>query len=107
MSAVEQAPPTRQSKRKRGRFTRWHRRVLGFCMVIFALEIGVFLMVFPWLSNWDQSWIPVHSPRLANIWMSSYFRAALTGLGLLNIYIAGIELLSQVKAIFASAEHHR
>ena len=71
-------------------------------MVIFALEIGLFLMVFPWLSNWDQSWIPVHSPQLAGLWMSTYFRALLSGLGLLNICIAGLELLSQLKSIFSA-----
>jgi len=96
-----EAPRAPQSAGKQGKFTRWHRRVLGFCMVIFALEIGVFLVVFPWLSNWDQSWIPVHSPRFANVWVSPYLRAALSGLGLLNIYIAGMELLSQLKSIFA------
>ena len=98
MSAPTQAPPAH----KQGRFARWHRRVLGFCMVIFALEIGVFLAVFPWLSNWDQSWIPIHSERLAEVWMSPYFRALLSALGVLNIYIAGMELLSQLKSIFAA-----
>jgi hypothetical protein len=98
-SAQAPAPPSEQN-RTPGRLARWHRRVLGFCVVIFALEIGVFLVVFPWLSNWDQSWIPLHSPRLANMWMSTYFRAALSALGLLNIYIAGMELLVQLKAAF-------
>ena len=98
MSAPTQTSPTR----KPSRFARWHRRVLGFCVAIFALEIGVFLAVFPWLSNWDQSWIPVHSPRFADVWMSPYFRTLLTALGLLNIYIAALELLSQLKSIFAS-----
>lgn len=101
MTAPAQTPLAPQSTNKAGRFTRWHRRVLGFCMVVFALEIGVFLVVFPWLSNWDQSWIPVHSPSFANVWMSPYFRATLSGLGLLNIYIAGMELLSQLKSIFS------
>jgi hypothetical protein len=100
MSAPTQAPSAAPANRKPGRFVRWHRRVLGLCMVIFALEIGVFLTVFPWLSNWDQSWVPVHVPWLADLWMSPYFRAALSGLGLLNIYIAGMELLSQLKSIF-------
>ena len=71
-------------------------------MVIFALEIGMFLTVFPWLSNWDQSWIPVHAPRFADVWMSMYFRAALSALGLLNIWIAGVELVAQLRAIFAA-----
>lgn len=101
MSAPIQAPSAPPSATQPSRFARWHRRVLGFCVVIFALEIGVFLAIFPWLSNWDQSWIPVHSPRLATLWMSTYFRGALSGLGLLNIYIAGAELLSQLKSIFS------
>jgi hypothetical protein len=79
---------------------RWHRRVLGFCLVVFAFELGLFLLVFPWLRNWDLSWIPMHSPRLSDIWMSRYFRGALSGLGLLNIYIALAELVRQLKAMF-------
>ena len=102
MTVPAQAPSTSQESTKQGRFTRWHKHVLGFCMVVFALEIGAFLSVFPWLSNWDQSWIPVHSPRFAGLWMSTYFRAALSALGVVNIWIAGVELIAQLKAIFAA-----
>jgi hypothetical protein len=80
---------------------RWHRRVLGFCLVIFAFELGLFLLVFPWLSNWDQNWVPVHSPRFASLWMSRYFRGALSGLGLLNIYVALAEAAKQLRSLFA------
>lgn len=79
---------------------KWHRRVLAFGLIIFAFEIGVFLVVFPWLNNWDLSWVPVHSPRFSDIWMSRYFRGALSGLGLLNIYVALAELVTQLKSIF-------
>lgn len=81
-------------------FIRWHRRILGLCLVIFAFELGVFLVVFPWLRNWDQSWIPVHSPKLAPIWMSHYFRGALSGIGLLNLYVAVVELFRQLNETF-------
>ncbi len=101
MTTPAQAPSAHETGKKQNRFVRWHRRVLGFCMVIFALEIGIFLTVFPWLANWDQSWVPVHSPRFAAVWVSPYFRAALSGLGLLNIWIAAVELISQLKSIFA------
>ena len=96
--ATSDPPPETKSTR----FTRWHRRVLGFCLVIFAFELGVFLLVFPWLRSWDLSWVPVHSPKFADIWMSRYFRGALSGLGLLNIYIAGAEFVRQLKSIFGS-----
>lgn len=94
-SAVQTKPP---------RFLKWHRRVLGFCLAIFAFELGLFLVVFPWRDNWDLSWIAVHSRRLSDIWMSRYFRGALSGLGLLNIYIAFAELLRQIRSIFASGD---
>lgn len=93
------APPV---ETKPARFLKWHRRVLGFCLVVFAFELGLFLLVFPWLNNWDLSWVPVHSRTLSNLWMSRYFRGAISGLGLLNIYIAFVELLRQLRAIFHS-----
>jgi hypothetical protein len=79
---------------------RWHRRVLGFCLIIFAFELGLFLLVFPWLRSWDLNWVPVHSPKFAELWMSPYFRGALSGLGLLNIYIALAEFARQLKSVF-------
>src|SRR6266513_2966308 len=82
---------------KAHRFTRWHRRILGFCLAIFAFELGLFLVVFPWLRSWDLNWVPVHSHRFAAVWMSRYFRGALSGLGLLNIYVALAEFIRQLK----------
>ena len=85
------------------RMLRWHRRVLGFCLVIFALEIGLFLIAFPWRREWEMSWIPVHSPRLAGLWMSYYFRGAVSGLGLLNVAVAMAELSKQIKSLWPRA----
>jgi hypothetical protein len=89
---------------KANRFTRWHQRILAFCFVIFAFELGLFLLVFPWLRSWDLNWVPVHSPNFAAVWMSRYFRGALSGLGLLNIYIALVEFIRQLKSIFTQRE---
>lgn len=86
---------------KRTRFLRWHRRVLAFCLIIFAFELGLFLVVFPWLKSWEMSWVPMHSPHFAKLWMSRYFRGAISGLGLLNIYIALIEAVKQLKSVFS------
>jgi len=82
-------------------FVRWHRRVLGLCLVIFAFELGLFLLVFPWLPNWDVNWIPLHSHLMSDFWMNQYFRGALSGLGLLNIYVAVTEAGRQILAFFS------
>jgi hypothetical protein len=81
-------------------FIRWHRRVLGICLVVFAFELGLFLLIFPWLSNWDLSWVALHSARFAQFWMSPYFRGALGGLGILNLYVAFAEALRLAKSFF-------
>ena len=103
MSTQTPAPPIPPPPAKPSGFLRWQRRILGFCLVIFAFEIGMFLIVFPWLRTWDLNWVPLHSQRLSDIWMSRYFRGALSGLGLLNIYVAFAELVKQLKAMFGEA----
>ena len=104
-----QAPETRAAEhdsssssagaKKPNIIIRWHRRVLGFCLVIFALELGLFLLIYPWRREWALSWVPVHSPQFFGIWMSRFFRGLVSGLGLLNLYISMAELSKQVKAI--------
>jgi hypothetical protein len=83
---------------------KWPRRVLAFCGIIFALELGLFLLVFPWLQAWDANWVAAQSPRVSDVWLSPYFRGALSGLGLLNIYIALAELFKQLKSLFAEPD---
>jgi len=79
---------------------RWHRRILGVCLVIFAFELGSVLLIFPWLGNWDLNWLPLHSRLLSSVWLSPYFRGALSGLGVLNIYVAFLEAVRQIAATF-------
>ena len=94
--------PVASPPAKPTRFMRWHRRILGFCLAIFAFELGLFLLIFPWLRPWSLNWVPVHSPHLAELWMSRYFRGALSGLGLLNIYIGLAEAVNQLKSLFGA-----
>lgn len=84
------------------RFARWHSRILGFCLVAFALEIGLFLVMFPWTQWWELNWVAVHSPVLSELWLSSYVRGAVSGLGVLDVYIAFAELLRLIKSAFFS-----
>src|ERR1700745_1291110 len=72
---IETPPPSGpRESRPVGRFFKWHQRILGFCFAIFALELGLFLLVFPWLRSWDLNWVPLQSPALRTFWLSPYFR---------------------------------
>jgi hypothetical protein len=70
------------------KFQKWHRVVLNICLIIFAGELGFCLLVLPWGRSWEMSYVPMHNPSLAGLWMSPYFRGLLSGLGLLNVYVA-------------------
>jgi hypothetical protein len=89
MSTPTSAPPTTS------KFHKWHRVILTICFIIFAGELGFVLVALPWLSNWDTSYVPMHFPKLADIWENYYFRGVLSGLGFLNIYVA----LAEVKRL--------
>ena len=76
----------------------WQRRLLGICFAIFAFEVGLFLVIFPWLDDtWDDNYFQSMIPDLQNIWDDPYFRGAVTGLGFVNIYIACQEVIRLLK----------
>lgn len=69
----------------------WQRRLLRISIALFTFEVGVFLVIFPWIPNWEMNYFPSLSPALQHLWLSDSFRGALTGLGLVNIYIACLQ----------------
>jgi hypothetical protein len=99
MSAPSAPAPVKPS-----RFLKWHQRVIGIFLIVFAFELGLVLLIAPWLARWETSWMPDYSPRLSAIWLSFYFRGALSGLGLLNIYVSLSEAVRQIAALFAKRE---
>jgi hypothetical protein len=75
----------------------WHRRVWAVCFTIFALEIGLFLVVFPWMDSWDINHFQRWFPRLQDFWEDPYLRGAVSGLGLVNVYIACAEVIRLIR----------
>lgn len=53
--------------------------------VVYCVEVGVFLLLAPWSSSWDQSMIAVPVPQLHAIYLSPLFRGALSGFGFVHI----------------------
>lgn len=75
----------------------WYSKLLRLCFVIFCFEIGVFLVVFPWLKYWESNNLASYSEWLADVWGNPYFRGALSGIGLANIYISLLEILRLIR----------
>ncbi len=70
----------------------WYHKLGVILFVIVCFEVGAFLVIFPWTQQWDGNSLASLLPGLRDYWTNSYFRGALSGLGLLNIYISIAEL---------------
>jgi hypothetical protein len=82
-----QLPPQRRS-----RIPIWLRRVEVCLYVVIRIYIGIIVLALPWYAPlWaDNEWIN-HFPKLATFLMNGAVRGMVSGLGLLNLYIAVVE----------------
>jgi hypothetical protein len=67
--------------------------LLLLCFALFSFEIGIFLLVFPWMDNWSLNYFPGAFPRLEEVWEEPALKGALSGLGVVNIYVAILQLM--------------
>lgn len=71
---------------------RWQRRLLTICFGIFAFEVGLFLVIFPWQDSWTFNYFQGLNPAFSNLWDEPSFKGLITGLGFVNIYIAILQI---------------
>lgn len=71
---------------------RWYHKVAGLLLVILCFEVGIFLVAFPWSSYWNINYFSGLSPAWEAVWASPYARGAVTGLGVVNLYVSLIEV---------------
>ena len=79
------------------------RSLLGLVWVIFCFEVGVFLLVYPWMGGWDTNFFSYILPEMHGYWANAYVRGAISGLGIVNIYIALVELFQFLKVTLFGA----
>ena len=69
----------------------WYHKLAGVLYVVLCFEIGLFLLFFPWSDYWKPNFFSNLSPAWAAFWLNPYFRGAISGFGLLNIYFSVTE----------------
>ena len=62
-------------------------------LILLALETGLFLLFVPWSASWDDYFLPGYFSPLRPILGSHYVRGALSGLGLINLWVGLDEAL--------------
>ena len=65
---------------------RWYHKVSAVLFITLCLDVGLFLLICSWTDYWDNfaAFVRVWRPYLDNM----YFRGAISGLGVVNLYIS-------------------
>jgi len=74
-----------------------HRLFWNALFVLFSLGVGLFLVVFPWSQWWNLNFLQDLIPAFRHVWNEPSFRGALTGLGLVNVYIACVRMFQLLR----------
>ena len=74
------------------RVYQWYHKMSAVVFITFCLEIGMFLLIFPWTDYWPVNYFSTAFPALGDFWENMYVRGAVSGLGVVNLYISFIEI---------------
>ena len=71
---------------------RWYHKMSAVLFITFCLEIGFFLLIFPWTEFWDNNYFSTLIPEWHRYWDNMYVRGAISGIGVVNLYISFVEM---------------
>ncbi|HWQ54416.1 MAG TPA: hypothetical protein VN442_12085 [Bryobacteraceae bacterium] len=71
---------------------RWYHKVSALLFIIFCMELGLFLVIVPWTESWDSNFFSALVPEWHGYWTNAYVRGAVSGVGVLNLYISFLEI---------------
>ena len=63
-------------------------RFIRFVILSFWLELGIALVLAPWSNFWDSNYFVFQFPAFALLVKNSFFRGAISGLGVIDIFLA-------------------
>lgn len=71
----------------------WFQRLSSVLFIVFCLELGLFLVIYPWTEWWTENYFSVAAPDRVlmawrQLWNNPYLRGGVSGLGLVNVWIA-------------------
>ena len=67
-------------------------------LIIFFLEVGLVLALAPWSAYWDRNYFAETMPAVKELISNNFVRGGITGLGLVNICAAVMDLVGMFSA---------
>ena len=81
-------------------------RMLSALLVVVLCIMGAILFYLPWTSIWEKNYFLSHFPSLMRILLHPSFRGAVSGLGVLDIFLA-INMIGPDPAPSAASRAHQ
>jgi hypothetical protein len=63
-------------------------RIVRILILLVWLELGLMLILVPWSEFWQTNYFVIQFPDLAIFLRSAYLRGAVSGLGVMNVFLA-------------------
>jgi hypothetical protein len=82
-------------------------RILSAILVVACCMMGAVLFYLPWTGVWEQNYFLTHFPSLMRILLHPSFRGAVSGLGILDIFLAIRMIGSEGSAVPSSSVNPR
>jgi hypothetical protein len=75
----------------------WFARLSSVLFIVFCFELGLFLLIYPWTEGWSDNYFAWVAPGTVQtgwheFWNNSYVRGGVSGLGVVNLWIAIVEV---------------
>jgi hypothetical protein len=75
----------------------WFQRLGSVLFIIICFELGLFLLIYPWTDSWSDNyfaWAVRGSvqPAWHSFWGNSWVRGGISGMGIVNLWIAVAEV---------------
>jgi hypothetical protein len=74
-------------------------RLLAVAFILFCFEVGIFLILIPWSMFWDSNLLLEYVSFLRPLVLHTLFRAGVSILGAIDLYIGITELRYFLKSL--------
>jgi hypothetical protein len=86
----------------------WSQRLGSVLVIIICLELGLFLLIYPWTDGWSDNYFAYAVPGGIRatwhaFWNNSFVRGGVSGVGAVNLWIA----VTEVFRLFARGSANR
>ena len=80
-------PPTPHTGEAPAEMPLWLQRLFLIVYVVFCIELGIVMVALPWSTLWLNNNLLIHWPEARHFMAHGFVRGAVSGLGLLDVWL--------------------